>query len=194
MPAFDTGSPSTGGEIRAAAQALHGEIMPFLDSLPTEAFFAPQGPSWSPAWHVRHLTKANFPVARALRLPRLVPRLLFGAAPEPSRTFDKLREDYRARLAAGGQAGRFTPSAKELPPDLAAWRQEIVAAYERSVTDWIAASQHLPEKDLDRLRLPHPLLGKLTVREMLFFTLYHNAHHMAIVARRLESGQMLESP
>lgn len=188
MPAFETGSPSTGQEIRAAAQALHGEIVRFLGSIQTEAFFAPQGQSWSPAWHVRHLTKANFPVARALRLPKLVPRLLFGAAPEPSRSFDKLREEYRKRLAAGGQAGRFAPSDKELPSDLAAWRQEIVAVYERSMTDWIAASQRWSERELDRACLPHPLLGKLTVREMLFFTLYHNAHHMAIVARRLEDG------
>jgi hypothetical protein len=33
-------------------------------------------------------------------------------------------------------------------------------------------------------RLPHPLLGKLTVREMLFFTVYHNAHHLDQVASR----------
>lgn len=188
MPAFETGSPSTGEEIRAAAQALHGEIVQFLGGIPTDIFFAPQGQSWSPAWHVRHLMKANFPVARALRLPKLVPRLLFGAAPELSRTFGKLREDYRARLAAGGQAGRFAPSDKPLPQDLAAWRQEIGAVYERSVTDWITASHRWSEKDLDRVRLPHPLLGKLTVREMLFFTLYHNAHHTAIVARRLEGS------
>ncbi len=40
------------------------------------------------------------------------------------------------------------------------------------------------EAALDRYRLPHPLLGKLTVREMLFFTLYHNAHHLDQVAGR----------
>jgi hypothetical protein len=33
--------------------------------------------------------------------------------------------------------------------------------------------------------LPHPLLGKLTVREMLFFTLYHQRHHVAVVERRI---------
>jgi hypothetical protein len=32
--------------------------------------------------------------------------------------------------------------------------------------------------------MPHPLLGKLTVREMLLFTLYHNLHHVQNVARR----------
>jgi len=185
---FETGNPSTGAEIRTAAEALHAEIVPFLGSIPTETFFMPQGQSWSPAWHVRHLTKANFPVARALRLPKLVPRLLFGGASAPSRSFEKLREDYRARLAAGGQAGRFAPSDKPLPPDLVAWRLEIAAVYGKSVSDWTSASERWSEKELDRVRLPHPLLGKLTVREMLFFTLYHNAHHMAIVARRLAGG------
>jgi uncharacterized damage-inducible protein DinB len=40
---------------------------------------------------------------------------------------------------------------------------------------------------LDRLRLPHPALGKLTVREMLFFTIYHNIHHVENVVRRLSA-------
>ena len=42
------------------------------------------------------------------------------------------------------------------------------------------------EWTLDRLRLPHPALGRLTVREMLFFTLYHNLHHVENVARRIK--------
>jgi hypothetical protein len=33
------------------------------------------------------------------------------------------------------------------------------------------------EDDLDSIRLPHPLLGKLTVREMLYFAVYHVGHH-----------------
>ncbi|MEA2603598.1 MAG: hypothetical protein QOF89_4590 [Acidobacteriota bacterium] len=185
MPQFETGNPSTGVEIRAAAEALHEEITPFLASISTEVFFAPQGQSWSPAWHVRHLAKSNFPVAKALRSPKLVPRLLFGGASAPSRSFEKLREDYRAKLAAGAQAGKFAPSDKPLPSDLEAWRQEIVTVYGWSVSEWTSASERWSEKELDRVRLPHPLLGKLTLREMLFFTLYHNAHHMAIVARRL---------
>jgi hypothetical protein len=41
------------------------------------------------------------------------------------------------------------------------------------------------ETDLDRYRLPHPLLGRLTVREMLFFTVQHLAHHASKVEARL---------
>ena len=37
---------------------------------------------------------------------------------------------------------------------------------------------------LDNYLLPHPLLGKLTLREMMFFTVYHNEHHLKIMQER----------
>lgn len=37
----------------------------------------------------------------------------------------------------------------------------------------------------ERIRLPHPLFGKLTTREMLFCALYHNQHHVEAAKRRL---------
>jgi hypothetical protein len=41
------------------------------------------------------------------------------------------------------------------------------------------------EKDLDTLILPHPLLGKVTLREMLYFTIYHVQHHVEQVKTNL---------
>jgi hypothetical protein len=41
------------------------------------------------------------------------------------------------------------------------------------------------ETSLDAVLLPHPLLGKLTAREMLQFTVYHTAHHLNLVLSRL---------
>ena len=46
------------------------------------------------------------------------------------------------------------------------------------------------ELALDRYRLPHPLLGRLTVREMLLFTLYHSVHHFNLVSTRVEEREM----
>jgi uncharacterized damage-inducible protein DinB len=33
------------------------------------------------------------------------------------------------------------------------------------------------EDQLDEAQLPHPIIGKITVREMLFFTIHHNLRH-----------------
>jgi hypothetical protein len=151
-------------------------------------FFAPLADgAWSPADHVRHLTKSVRPVTDALRLPRLLPRLLFGKATRASRSFAQLRSEYRAALAAGGNAGRFAP--RPLPESernrdsrtrLMRWHEEANDKLEDSLLRW-------SEEAADSHRLPHPLLGKLTVREMLFFTLYHNVHHVHAVERRRRS-------
>jgi hypothetical protein len=42
------------------------------------------------------------------------------------------------------------------------------------------------EKDLDELILPHPLLGKLTLREMMYFTMYHVTHHYTATGKNLK--------
>jgi hypothetical protein len=50
------------------------------------------------------------------------------------------------------------------------------------------------EAELDAYRLPHPLLGRLSVREMMFFTLLHNRHHQAVAERRrVETGSRFQS-
>ena len=50
----------------------------------------------------------------------------------------------------------------------------------------LALDHFRPGGTLDRYRLPHPLIGKLTLRELLLWTLYHNAHHVQRIAERRE--------
>jgi uncharacterized damage-inducible protein DinB len=58
-----------------------------------------------------------------------------------------------------------------------------------AVQELVRAAGRWSERALDARQLPHPLLGKLTVREMLFFTLYHNRHHVDVVKRRMASTE-----
>lgn len=41
------------------------------------------------------------------------------------------------------------------------------------------------EEELDRGQLPHPVLGMVTMREMLFFTVIHNRLHAGDIERAL---------
>ena len=68
--------------------------------------------------------------------------------------------------------------------DLEARRAEILAQRADANRALRAAIERWPEAAFDRHQLPHPLLGNLTVREMVHFTLYHQLHHMAVVERR----------
>ena len=184
-PPFSTGEPVTGAEIAAAMVRLHEESERYLAAISPAEFAAPQGEKWSPADHVRHLAKSTFPLVPALGLPKLLLGLRFGRARSDSRRFVALRDDYRKLLwATGATAGRFAPSTRPLPDDLEAWQREVLGSWRGAVSALAARIPGWSERALDRYRLPHPLLGKLTVREMLFFTLYHNAHHLDQVAGR----------
>ena len=166
-------------EILAALDEIQRDSAAFWAAFSSDDFFAKIGTAWSPAENVRHLAKSVRPVAKALRLPRLVLRLMFGASGRSSITYDALRERYLGKLAAGGEAGRFAPSARIVTD-----RDAILSQQEQANRDLRAAIERWPDAKLDRYQMSHPLLGKLTVREMLFFTLYHQRHHIDVVKRR----------
>ena len=170
-----------------AFQQQENESRAYWDAFDTETFFRRIGSSWSPAETVRHLNKSTRPVVQALAMPRILLRVLFGKAKRASVTYDALRARYLDKLAEGGTAGRFSPS-QHSETDLESWRTTIMADFARVHATLRKSIARWPENLLDRLQLPHPLLGKLTVREMLFFTLYHQRHHMAVVERRRLGG------
>jgi DinB superfamily len=139
---------------------------------------------WTAAQQLDHIHKSIKPLAQALLLPKFIPRLLFGKANRPSRTYDELVEKYNTKLAAGGRAtGRFIP-----PPIVTAKKDSLVKLVLGNVTKICNRLAKFNEADLDTLLLPHPLLGKLTVREMMYFSIYHVTHHEAIIKRDLTNA------
>lgn len=180
--------PQTKHELQQAFAHLSAVELKFWLRIPPERFAQPFGMAWSPADTVRHLIKSTVPVTRALKLPKIMLRLLFGQGGGTSTPYSELVERYDAVLAAGGKAGRFSPSPHHpLPGDLARNPKELVAQCQSAVEALASALNSWTEEELDHRRLPHPLLHKITVREMLFFTLYHYEHHAAIIAERLDS-------
>jgi hypothetical protein len=171
----------TRDEILQALDQIQRDSTAYWSAFSDDEFFAKIGDAWSPADNVRHLAKSIRPVAKALRLPKIFVRLMFGGPRAASVTYDALRERYLAKLAGGADAGRFAPSQRVITD-----RAEVLRQHEQANRELRAAIARWPDRALDRHQLPHPLLGKLTVREMLFFTLYHQLHHMDVVKRRLQ--------
>lgn len=172
-------SADLSGELLQAGQ----EAATYFGSLPPAVYFTGSDERWSPAHHARHLTLSNRPLTQALRLPRLALLAVGGRAENGrvSRDFATMRETYLAALKAGARAsGRFLPT-------LEGGQDAGVTELQASVEALSAAAARWPDADLDGLTLPHPVLGKLTLREMLYFAVYHHSHHLEGVRRLLES-------
>jgi hypothetical protein len=100
--------PQDRNQILAELSRLSDELVGFLDGFTDEAFFAPQGDKWSPAGHVRHLTKSVRAVADAMRKPKVL-LLVFGLARSPARSFEEIVTAYQQILDRGGLGGRVAP-------------------------------------------------------------------------------------
>jgi hypothetical protein len=180
---FTIPEPATDTQIAATLERVQDESVAYWSGFETNEFFARIDGHWSPAENVRHLIKSIRPVTKALGVPRLVLWFKFGKPRRNSTPWPEIQARYQGLLDAGGNAGRFAPSERE-EPDLAVGRARILAQFVQVNRDLRAAIATWPDRSLDRYQLPHPLLGTLTMREMLIFTAYHQTHHLDGVKQR----------
>lgn len=187
---FQVVPPRSTADLVQALEYQQGEVRLFFGEIALKAFFASQGESWSPALHLRHLIKSVRPVAKALGMSKLLLGILFGRSMSGSRTYEQIRDAYVEALGAGLQAGRYSPGSthSQEPAGDETTRIELLTKWDRSCEDLQHAMGSWPDRRLDSYRLPHPGLGRLTVREMLYFTLFHNAYHANRVLERSSPG------
>lgn len=186
MPAAITYEvPQSRDSLAIGFRQVDRQITALWERIDADHFFVlPTDGGWSVAANVAHLINATRPVTKALRMPRIILRLLFGTRRTGSRSFLGIRDTYRQALAAGGSSGKFTPQRRPPPENPSVARDQLLHKWHTVVPDLIATIDRWDESALDRYQLPHPLLGKLSIREMLFFTLYHLGHHAEVVAAR----------
>ncbi len=152
----------------------------YIAPLTKEQFETCPNGKWSAGQNLDHLIRAIKPLQLAYGLPKFALRILFGKTNRPSKTYDELVAKYKAKLVAGGRA-----SGPFIPPFIAFEKKdELIKKYTEQKQKLILKIEKQNEKDLDVYILPHPLLGKVTLREMLYFTIHHNEHHLETLKNR----------
>ena len=142
----------------------------------TSFFKQPNPEKWSAAQNLQHLVFVSKRISDTLKTPSVL--AAFGSAERPSRDYETVEKDYQTVLEAQKAIGMpyrhlDTEGSKV---DLI----ENLAAVTKELTD---VSEQLSEEQLDSLQMPHPLLGLLTVRELLQFAASHTQHHFKIVEK-----------
>jgi hypothetical protein len=165
-------------ELITALKDSHQRITTWFIEIPVENFFARHGEVWSPSDNVDHLIKSHKPISKALRLPKFTLKAMFGTPEKSSMSYKKLCQIYRDELAKGAQAsGRYLPNQENPGKYAEEKKQELLEQFSKAGTELVSVAEKWDENELDGYLLPHPLIGKLTIREMLFFTIYHNLRH-----------------
>jgi hypothetical protein len=163
------------------------EALDFADSLDDHTYASPplEG-KWSPAQHLVHLTRSLGIVVWVTSWPFALQRLVWGKANRPSRSYDELVQRYQARLA-GIKAK--SPAFFAAPAQSASQRQRINKRLLALTERYAQQLQSCPADYLESQILPHPALGKVTVREMALFSTYHGRLHLGLIQRDLNAAK-----
>lgn len=145
------------------------------------------GPSgkWTSAQHVVHLVQSIKPLNTALVIPKLVLKMKFGKANRSPRSYDKVVNRYKERLIEA--EGIVSPFSQKMPePSLEEMKNWMARLTDENNKLIKSIRKKWKEKDLDTFILPHPLMGKMLVREILMWTAYHTEHHFNLIKGRAE--------
>lgn len=167
----------TKNSIQDPLRTHHQMFVNVVNSYKDEAFtYHPDG-KWSVGDVVQHLYLSARPVARLMAGPREVFDQ-WGKPNSPSRTYDELASAYEKILATGMKAPATMSPRSE---DMQEGRSIIMARFTAVYDALIDALSHWSEHELDQYNMPHPAFGKLTVREMIYFTSIHTQHHLRLL-------------
>ena len=168
---------TTKSELFSALKDSNQRVLNWFTDISANDFFTRHGEVWSASDNLDHLIKSHKPIAKALKLPKITLRAMFGKPEKPSMTYEELCQLYRSEIAKGAQAsGRFLPD-QQSPQNAKSVKNELLNQFSKASTDLVSVAEKWEEHELDDYFLPHPLIGNLTIREMLYFTIYHNLRH-----------------
>jgi DinB superfamily len=166
----------------AAALRLEMEAMknPFLDKKYPENWqiLPPSAGKWTPLQQLDHLVLSVIAVNKALKwVPKFVIRYKYGVPNRVGRTYDELTARYDEKIKTKNLVNNpYSSGIITLDQ-----REKLLQHFETEHVTFIRLFSKWSEKDLDAYLFPHPLLGKITVRELLFFMVHHVGHHRKLM-------------
>jgi hypothetical protein len=169
-------------ETLAELQSQVTEVEKAANTFTEDTFFErAESGKWSVAENLEHLFLSAKPLVGLFGTPQIMAEK-WPQANRPSQSYDELVALYLSKV--GSMANAPNPTA---PQNTEPTKSEQVVKYVFIHERFIERAEALHPEILDTYQVPHPLLGLLTIREFLYFTLYHNRHHKKAINKLSKS-------
>lgn len=121
-----------------------------------------------------HLLKSITPLNDVLSMPRFMFKYTLGTANRAPRDYDTIVADYLERLEAYKKTAK-PPKTLSVPKIRD--KRYILTRLQVESKKLQYKTRRISDKNLDTLVLPHPVMGKILIREMLMWCAYHAEYH-----------------
>ncbi len=140
-----------------------------------------QDGKWSIYQNIEHINKSNRVTTIGYKTPLALLRMFFGISSSGSADTEEIIRRYQKKLTEGAKSPILFEAGKSILKS----NQFLLEKFEKQTKSLKNSIAPWSEKELEKIRLPHPILGKITGKEMLSFTTYHMFHHMNTIQRLL---------
>lgn len=179
----------TKNEIITATENIFKQFSATCSSMDEALLFSRPDNKWSVAENIQHLIISTNTTALAYKVPKFLVRWIGGTPNRTSRTYDEVKEKYYKKLSDGGRAsGRFVPK----PIEIKYGKQKLLDNWNTATVKYISSlTAKRTEDDLDNYLAKHPLLGRITLRELCYFTIFHTQHHLNSIQKTTISNDTI---
>lgn len=166
-------------EIADLIEENYSELITWLENHPNELWT--QGPEgkWTTGQQTLHLLQSIKPLNDALSMPKFLLQFKFGKANRAFRNYDAIVKRYQERLVEA--KGKTYKGSQNMKVPTLADKQYLLNRLQTEHKKLQYKTRRISDRNLDLLVLPHPLMGKMPIREIIMWTACHAAHHTAIL-------------
>lgn len=162
-------------EIAELLELKHQEIFDWLKNQPEENWEKGPNGKWTTGQHILHLVNSIQLLNKALSYPKFILKYKFGVCNRPARDYKTIAKKYNEKLEKNqDKAKAFN---QKLKKPTSKQRKSLLTLYQIQQKKLQYKTKKISDKNLDTLVIPHPLMGKMTIREIIMWTAYHTQHH-----------------
>ncbi|GGW61892.1 DinB family protein [Winogradskyella epiphytica] len=168
-------------DIADLIEEKYSELMTWLENQPDEYWTKGPKNKWTTGQQALHLLQSIKPLNDALSMPKWLLRLKYGKAKRVFKDYDVLVADYQKQLKEK-KGFIYKPSRNMKVPTLLD-KHYLLNRLQTEHKKLQYKVKRISEVNLDTVVLPHPILGKMPVREIIMWTAHHAEHHTRILKR-----------
>jgi hypothetical protein len=186
-------NPYSREEILSCLAILQKEVDHFFHKVPPNLFFSHSLGGWSVGENFSHLTFTTNMLALGFKIPKIFFRILYGKPLEES-TFLECKSTFFDKLKIPQDAGIYAPAIENSPRDPSHKIIILIREWNNACINLVSSLEMITETELSDYRIQHPLMGRVSFREICFLHILHILHHTSKIETKLKNAsRTLES-
>lgn len=169
----------TKNEIVVLLENKHQELFDLINNHSDNNWMNGPENKWTFGQHVLHLSNSITLLNKALSYPKFVLKYKFGKCNRETRTYELVVRKYQEKLAANQERAKEFNSTLKTP--ILEDKSFLINQIKKQNKKLQDRTRKWNDKHLDTILIPHPLMGRMTVREIIMWTAYHTEHHVQIL-------------